>query len=209
MENGDILAQAAPEMPSAHISKPPHKKRKISVLGVIFTIILAIVIILLGERIIFDLNRVANPIVEKEYSTVQRSGTTTTMKAPSSRTYSSDRSTLSRTKIYYPKEDDGTYRAYKLLIHTSFIIPIFLLTFLLYYLFNVRLRSDHLMVVMWGYMAFALWMIIRLVIEAISYIVKQFPNAGIYVVLLLLGIVFTLLAIFIQKKVAEHHHRVS
>jgi magnesium-transporting ATPase (P-type) len=121
---------------------------------------------------------------------------------------SSERSALgiSKTRVYYPKEEKGKYLAYKLLIHTSFIIPVFLVTFLLYYLFNIRLRNESLKVVMWGYMVFAFWMIAHLVIEVLTYIWQQFPNAGVYLVLIILAVIFTLLAIFIQKKVAEHHH---
>ena len=209
MPSGDILGESAPQAP-APAPHSSHKKR-ISVLGVILTIILTIVVILLGERIIFDLNRVANPAVDKEYSTEKQSSSSSYRKSPSYSGLSYEQSALgiSKTRVYYPKEEKGKYRAFKLLIHSSFIIPIFLLTFLLYYLFTVRLRSDNLKVVMWGYMAFAFWMIVHLVGESLIYVWDQFPNAGIYIVLVILAIIFTLLAIFIQKKVAEHHREAS
>ena len=53
----DILAKTAQSAKS--------KKRRISLVAVILTIILAIVLILLGERVIFDLNRVANPLIQE------------------------------------------------------------------------------------------------------------------------------------------------
>ena len=43
-------------------------KRKVSVLGIIFTMILAVVIILLFERVMFDINRLANPVIDKTVS---------------------------------------------------------------------------------------------------------------------------------------------
>jgi len=199
MPNGDILAKTAPRS----AQKPKLGKKKISVLGIILTIIVTIVVILLGERIIFDLNKAANPVVEKEYTT-QQDGNYRKSPAYSGLTYDKAR-VVSQARVYYPREKEGEYKGYKLLIHASFIVPIFLLTFLLYYLFNVRLKSDNLMIVMWGYMFFALWMVVHLIGEAMYYVYKQFPQAGIYIVLVVLAAIFTGLAIFIQKKVAEHH----
>lgn len=189
----DILRETSePKM----VVKKPKKERKVSALGVIFTIILAIVIILLGERIIFDLNKVANPIVS-EY-TYGTSG--------NSYGLSSERSGLSNSRIYYPTDQRADYLMYKLLIHSAFIIPIFLLTFLFYYMFNVKKRQPNLFVVMYGYLVFAFWMLFHLLIEIMVVINYQFPNSSIYIILGILAILFTALTIFMQKKVINKNN---
>ena len=189
----DILKETA----QPKIAKGKQKKqKKISALGIIFTIVLAIVIILLGERVIFDLNRVANPIVsESSYGVSSyKSG------------YSYERSGLSQSRIYYPTTQKADYLMYKLLIHSAFIIPIFLLTFLLYYMFNVKKRQPNWFVVMYGYLVFAFWMLFHLLIELMIVINYQFPNSAIYIILGILAVIFTALTVFMQKKVIHKNN---
>lgn len=191
----DILQSTAEKRPET--PKDTWKKKKVSALGVIFTIVLAIVLILLGERIIFDLNKVANPVVEKSYTTTRNYNY-----LPSA-TYglSSEKSGLSSSTVYYPTEKKGEYFTYKLLIHAAFIIPIFLLTFLFYYLFSVKKMYSHFQVVMYGYLAFAFWMLLHLLVDLIRFIMEEFANSAIYIILVIMVVIFTALAVFIQKKV--------
>jgi hypothetical protein len=189
----DILQETA--QPKATKGKQK-KQKKISALGIIFTIVLAIVIILLGERIIFDLNKVANPIVSEYSSGVSnyKSG------------LSYERSGLSQSRIYYPTGQKADYLMYKLLIHSAFIIPIFLLTFLLYYMFNIKKRQPNWFVAMYGYLVFAFWMLFHLLIELMIVINYQFPNSAIYIILGILAVIFTSLTVFMQKKVINKDH---
>lgn len=193
MATKDILKETA-KTKSASVK--PKKQKKVSALGVVFTIIMGIVIILLGERIIFDLNRVANPIVS-DYST-NSSGTNYYNAG-----LSYERSGLSQAKIYYPTNQKADYIMYKLLIHSAFIIPVFLLTFLMYYTFNVKKRQPNWFVVTYGYMFFAFWMLFHLLIEIMVVISYQFPNSAIYIILGVLVVVFTSLTVFMQKKVVN------
>lgn len=192
----DILKQTAPKK-----MEPTKKKTKIAALGVILAIILAIVLILLGERIIFDLNRVANPVIEKTQVSTSRV-------YPRASGFTYERSALSKTQIAYPAVKREQYVIYKIIIHATFIIPIFLLTFLLYYHFNIKRKDSHWRVVMWAYVFFAIWMILHLLGETAQFVIEKYENAAIYIILGVFAIVFTLLAVFIQKKVAEKHEQV-
>jgi hypothetical protein len=160
---------------------------------------MAIVIILLGERIIFDLNKAANPIVS-EYTT--NTGGIDYYNA----SLSYERSGLSQAKIYYPTNQKADYIMYKLLIHSAFIIPVFLLTFLMYYMFNVKKRQPNWFVVTYGYMVFAFWMLFHLLIEIMVVISYQFPNSAIYIILGVLVVIFTSLTVFMQKKVVNKNN---
>lgn len=194
----DVLRQGARSNPAT----PPSRRHrgKLSLIGIVLTFVLAIVLVLLGERILFDLNRAANPaiqhtesskIISQQYSKV--SG------------MSYERSGLSNTKIYYSTQDKSRYITYKLLIHSAFVIPVFLLMFLLYYIISIKGRRDDLKVVMSGYVVFAFWMLFHLIGEIGKYIIDQWENAAVYIILFLLVAIITPLAIFIQKKYTEHH----
>lgn len=190
----NILPQSPPQVyPEAHHNRPGHR---VSIIGVILGIFLFITLVLLGERIIFDLNRFANPAVES-------SGNQTSM---SHSLYSYERSGLANAKVYYRKDSKSEYISYKLLIHAAFIIPTFLVVFLLYYIYNIKDKNINLKIVLWSYFAFAAWMLLHLLGETGKYIIEQFENAAIYIILGLLAVIMTTLAIFIQKKVNHHHH---
>ncbi|MEA2088594.1 MAG: hypothetical protein U9O55_02000 [Patescibacteria group bacterium] len=194
----DVLRQGARSNPAA----PPSRRHrgKLSIIGVVLTFVLAIVLVLLGERILFDLNRVANPAIEQTEN-VKNVGRDYSR----SSVMSYERSGLSSTKVYYKTQDKSRYITYKLLIHSAFVIPVFLLMFLLYYIIDIRGKRDDLKVVMWGYVVFAFWMLFHLIGEIGKYIIDQWENAAVYIILFLLVAVITPLAIFIQKKYTEHH----
>lgn len=198
----DILAQTAPRRTVSGANNPlaPFKpKHHISVLGVIITVILAIVLVVLGERILFDLNRVVNPAVKSTSASQDIYG------SDYRSSLKSESSGLSNTVVYYKEQDKGKYMAYKTIIHAAVIIPIFLLMFLLYYLINIKGSREEMKIVMWGYMVFAIWMMLHLIIDIIRYVAEEYKNAAIYIILGVLVLVLTPLAIFIQKKVSEKH----
>ena len=169
-------------------------KHRISILGVILTIILAIVIILLGERIMFDLNRTVNPIIQSTINEGQAKGDYYRSALVS------EKSNLSSVRIYYAREKTADYRLYKVLIHAAFVLPVFLLMFLLYYWVNLKRRNGNWRVVMWAYMVGAIWILLHLIGETGRYVIDAYKNAAIYIILVFLAIILTSLAVFMQKK---------
>jgi len=143
---------------------------------------------------------VSNPIVEKS---VTSQSDYSIFRSASSLGLSSESSGLSDTSIYYPTTKKGEYLIYKLSIHSAFIIPIFLLTFLFHYLFVVKKKYPQLYVVMYAYLTFAFWMLLHLLGELAIFISNQFPNSAIYIILGVLVVIFTGLAVFVQKRI--HH----
>ncbi|MBI4708930.1 MAG: hypothetical protein HY764_01850 [Candidatus Portnoybacteria bacterium] len=191
----DILAKTAKPAASHH--------QKFSAIGVILVIMLAIVLILLGERFNFDLNRWINPVIESqgEYGGYNNNDIYT---LGSSKAMSLERSTLAPgVYVQYPTKERGTYLAYKLLIHAGFIIPVFLLVFLLYYIVKIKEQKQGWQAAIYAYMVFAFWMMIHLLGEAGKYVISEYKSAAIYIILGALVIIFTPLAIFLQKKHSE------
>ncbi len=188
----DILRATASQAVPA-----PKKKHKISAMAVLLAVILAIVLVLLGERIIFDINRVANPVIEKVDLT-RNSGNYYSG-------YAYEKSALSQARVYYPQAQQDSYLLYKILLHAAFIIPIFLLTFLLYYLVYLKPEQSPYRVLAGGYIAFAIWMILRLVFETGYFVIVKYKNSAVYIILVVLALIFSLLIVFIQKKMAAKH----
>ena len=192
----DILARTAPR----NAAPAPRRRKRISAVSVILTIVLAFVVILLGERIIFDLNRIANPAIKYTGERMDYQESNRLM-------YSYESSGVSKTQIYYATEDKSRYITYKILIHSAFIIPIFLLMILFYYIVNIKGEKAHLKVAMWAYVVFAFWMLFHLLGELGRYIIDQYENAAIYIILGLLVVIITPLVIFLQKKFSEHEEQ--
>ena len=172
------------------------KKRKISILGVFVTVILTVILILLGERILFDLNRVANPIIVSSEQSSKSYNYRSFGKS-----YYSDRSVLSDTVIRYPKEKKGDYYLYKMLIHAAFVIPLFLLMIWMYFRFNLRQKSSDLKIMIWGYVVFSFWLILHLLGEVGRFVFQQYKEYAVYIVLILLAVIFSVLAVILQKRV--------
>jgi len=206
----DILTKTA-----SLISLGP-RKFPISILGVVLALFLAIVLILLGERFIFDLNRWTNPVIENQrqdnYQLYRLDQKNSIIKTVSAKTImpeesfglSAEYSNLAPgISIYYPTKEKGKYLAYKLLIHAAFIIPVFLLVFLLYYLVKIKEQKEGWQIAIYAYMVFAFWMMIHLLGETIKYISYQHKSAAIYIILVLLAVILTPLAVFLQKKHSE------
>ena len=189
-----------PNVLATQIASPADKpKHKISVLGVILTIILAVVVIILFERVMFDLNRLANPVIEQ---TVSQDGNQGYYGAGPY--YVTEKSSLSSTRIYYPRERTEDYQLYRLLLHAAFVLPIFLLMFLLYYWVNLKKRNQNWYVVTWAYMAGASWVLLHLIGQTGSYVVAAYKNAAIYIILVFLAVILTALSVFLQKKKVEN-----
>ncbi len=201
----DILAKTAPR---GHFTPS-----KFSALGIILAIILAIVLVLLGERLIFDLNRWVNPLITEiteqySYDLGTQTGAyiddMSEFKVSQSVGLSAEKNVLAPgISVYYPARESGVYLAYKLLIHAAFTIPVFLLVFLLYYLVKIKEQKEGWQAVIYAFMIFAFWMIIHLIGEAVSYTFSQYKSAAIYIILGVLVLILTPLAIFLQKKHSE------
>lgn len=199
----DILPGGVQPIGAAQSVPPPpaKKKNRISAMAAILVIFLSIVMILFGERVIFDLNRSLNPIVVEQATSSTSSNKTTLSNTTS---LGSERTFLSSTKVYYPKEESSEYRMYKMLIHAAFIIPAFLLVFVLYFWIWHKKEDNIYKIVTLGYLVFAFWMMLHLLLSVSSFVLQEYKNVGVYIVLIFLAAIFTSLAIFIQKKINRH-----
>lgn len=201
-----------------------NKKYKISFLGIVFTVVLAVVIIILGERIMADMNKAFNPMVERQgecfedcYLEQEMAKPTPAMDAEEdlearakmqacaekNEKIGSDRSGITGAELCYKAESKSEYKLYKLLIHACFVLPIFILMFLLYYWVSLKKRNESWKVVIWGYMIASVWLLLHLAIETGGYMVDKYKNAAVYMILVFLAVVLTSLAVFIQKKKGE------
>lgn len=177
-------------------SKSNRRRWSISIFAILMGVILAIVLILLGERIIFDLNRVANPLVRTFPSEVgyhYHYG------------YKTERSGLSPAPVYYPLNQESKYLLYKTFVHAAFIIPLFLLIFILYYFFKIKKKKEYWKIALGSYVAFGGWMMLHLLIDLSHYIVKEYRDWAVYIILGILVIIFTPLAVFLQKKFTSNN----
>jgi uncharacterized BrkB/YihY/UPF0761 family membrane protein len=193
----DFLAKTAPRDSSVPSNKSDilNKAKKISVLGLILVFLLSLVLIIFGERFMFDLNRWVNPAIEGQTETRDY------RQSYYSKDLSLEKSVLApNQRVYYSSEDRGEYLGYKLMIHAAFVIPVFLLVFLLYYLVKIKNRKEGWRVAIYAYMVFAFWMLFHLIGEALKYVFYEYENFAIYIVLGLLIVILTPLAIFFQQK---------
>lgn len=189
----NILPQAAPA-PAYGLPQKP----RVSVVTGLLAIILFVILVMLGERIIFDLNRVANPIVEKSISLAPNNPYG--YGSANLGMYASEGLALSSNRVYYRQADRPEYLLYKLLIHSAVIIPIFLVVFLFYYLYHIRQVNETLIAVIYAYISFAFWMLIHLLGELGYYIIEQYKSAAVYIILVILAAIITPLIIFLQKR---------
>lgn len=137
---------------------------KVSPLSVVFVFFLVSVLIILGERMMYDLNQWMNPLVDQ---------------------FSSLRGT-----------DMDQYALYRLIIHSAFVLPIFLVIFWLHNWLDDQPAKKQYKVISIGYVTFGLWMMLRIIVETGVYIVEVNRVVGIY---LLLGLLIALLTWFMVK----------
>ena len=199
----DVLKKTAPRKKISQNSsfQVSDKAKKISVLGLILVFLLSLVLIIFGERFLFDLNRWVNPAIEDKS---QVKPLNYRYKPSSPGMVVEDSVLAPRQKIYYSTQNKGEYLGYKLLIHGSFVIPVFLLVFLLYYLVKIRERKEGWQVAIYAYMVFAFWMLLHLIGESLKYVFYEYENFAIYIVLGLLVLILTPLAIFFQQRHEEN-----
>lgn len=158
------------------------KPKKTSGMSIFLAIVLGAVLVSLGEYILFDLNRTVNPAYEVcgRYS---RPSYIETKAAPSDQ---------------YNRDD---CRNFALLIHAAFVIPVFLIAFLVYFFFYYRKPQSKYKVLAWPYFVFSCVMLAHLLIETgVRFIGNK---VGVYIILGLIAVILTGLVILLQKKFTE------
>lgn len=186
---------------------PPKKKQsKYSALSVFMAVILFGILIMFGERSIFDLNRFLNPAVDKEYTTWMNQNQFSNKRAydidaPKMpvRSYemAQDYTAISSTQVYYGSTERGRYMMYKLIIHAAVIIPIFLFAFVLFYF---KKKNHHLRPLLISFLFVAFWLMFHLLGETVEFVMDEYRNVAIYVILFILAVVFGVLAYYTQIK---------
>lgn len=174
----DILPQKS--FVAQRLQKPKHTTG----MSIFLAIILTCVLVSLGEYILFDLNRTVNPAYDVcgRYS---RPRYISTKPIPEG---------LSQ----YTADD---CKNFALLIHAAFIIPMFLIAFLVYFFFYYRKPESKYKVLAWPYFIMAVILIFHLLIETgVRFIGKKI---AVYLVLGLVAVILTGLVILLQKKFSE------
>lgn len=199
-------------MQNQNQTQTPKPKKKYSALSVLLAIIFFVVLVMLGERAIFDLNRFLNPVVDKDYTQTKNQPYTQNhrrgfdLEMPKSISNSpqmlSESSGIgAKTRIYYKASEKGRYLMWKLIIHSAVIIPLFILAFVL---FSLKKGNAKVMPLVVSYMIFAWWMMLHLLGETISFVKNSYPNASIYIILILLVAIFGGLAYYVQAKYGKN-----
>lgn len=197
--------------PNAQSNSIVPRKPKYSALSVFMAVVLFGILVMFGERLIFDLNRYINPVIDDEYTqwknqqsqqsvNMRRGIDTDTLKSPVSRSYKMTQdsvSAVSQTKIYYSAAEEGRYLMYKLIIHAALVIPVFVLAFVLFYFKRKKTQLKPLLVC---FLCFGFWMIFHLLGETITFVMNEYRNIAIYVILIVLGLVFGGVTYFSQAK---------
>lgn len=203
------LASSASANGQPPIQKKPMSqggtKRNYSFLSILMAFVFLLVMILLGERLIFDLNRFLNPAIDKQYNPQYQNY------SPGRRTYDfespetpfsspkmkSEQSAIGGTRIYYKESDSGRYMMYKIIIHAAVIIPLFLLSFFVYYLKKDQRQLKPILV---SLIIFAFWMFFHLLGELTSFVMNEYKNIAVYVILVVLAVILAILAYVVQDR---------
>ena len=169
---------------NAPISKP--KKRQTQPLAIVLIIILTIILIFLGERIFADINKSVNP----EFGDCRNSN------------YSPSAMFESASRVYQSKVcDTESYRLNELMLHSAFAVPMLLGAIILYFFTHLRRKAlTYYQGLTWAYIIFAIWLLLRVVIELSAFIVITEKTWGIYIVFLLLIVILTGIILFLQKN---------
>ena len=179
-------------------------KKRYSVLGVVAAFLLVIILIMFGERLIFDANRILNPVVERDYTNWKNNFGygNNSAEAP----FVSEKMEMavdisggpgSSVKVYYPKAEEGRYLMYKLIIHASIIIPLFVLIFGLFY-FKKENYSWRPIVI--GFLLAGFWLIIHLLGETMNFVMDAYKNIAIYIILIILALLFGVFTFYSQSR---------
>ncbi len=209
-QNGSVLpgSNQPNNQSNVQAALPPKKQQKrYSALSVFMAVILFGVVVMFGERLIFDLNRFLNPVIDDDYTKFmneqqysgRRSFDLDSPKMPI-RSYelSQDMAgVVSNTQIYYNTVQKGRYMMYKLIIHAAVIIPAFIFSFMLFYF---KRKNYQLRPLLTSFLLAAFWLMFHLLGETTNFVMNEYRNIAIYVILLILAIVFGSLAYYTQIK---------
>ena len=204
----NISTGPSEQKPVSALNKPLKiGKKKYSALSIFMAVILFGVIVMLGERIIFDLNRFINPAIDKGYTesmnqyqgTDRRSYDYSAPKLPldSPQMLSESTGVSPNTRIYYRATEKGRYMMWKLIIHAAVIIPMFVFSFVLFYFKKNNYQLRPLLI---SVLFFAFWMMFHLLGETIKFVMDEYRNVAIYVILVVLAGVFGVFAYYTQIK---------
>ncbi|MEA1925814.1 MAG: hypothetical protein U9M90_01020 [Patescibacteria group bacterium] len=210
-QNGNVLpgSNQSDSQSGAQTTLPPKKQQKrYSALSVFMAVILFGVVVMFGERLIFDLNRFLNPVIDDDYTkfmneqqySARRSFDLDSPKMPI-RSYELSQDiaggVVSNTQIYYNTTQKGRYMMYKLIIHAAVIIPIFVFSFMLFYFKRKNYQLRPLLI---SFVFVAFWLMFHLLGETIDFVMNEYRNVAIYVILIILAVVFGSLAYYTQIK---------
>lgn len=169
------------------LEKVEEKKEKISPWSFLFTAILIIILVTMGEFAYRDSNRVFNSRYNDCYVPV------------------SYNSVHFMQRVGVPSSSCNllSYEATKLLLHADISIPILLLSSLVLVFTRKRKLYSTAKVILFSIYTFTAWMTIRLIFETESFLVKHYPLYGKYVVFITIAFVCMCLIMVIQNKLKK------
>lgn len=88
-----------------------------------------------------------------------------------------------------------------ILYHTAFVIPVVILALVFYFLLYKRGRKYSAMIA--PYLVGSLFIVGRLLFDIGEYIIQEYKQAGIYAILVVLMVVFSVIVFFVQQKWEE------
>jgi len=211
--NNDLASHNKSQVAQKLPQSQKQANHKYSFLSVFLAFIFLLVMILLGERLIFDLNRFLNPAIDREYSPSQyqynnrgyndysgrRSFEVDSPRVPFSQSQKmrSDYFAIGNTRIYYKENDKGRYMMYKLIIHSAVIIPLFLFSFVLFHLKKNERKYKPILI---SFFLFSFWMFFHLLGELTRFVMDEYKNVAIYVILVVMAVLVGFLAYYSQDK---------
>ena len=204
MENNEIKKDDQTELSISTKNNEIESGKKYSFWGALTTVILVVVILIFCNRLIFDVNRLVNPVVNREYGDFKKNRSESIdVKKFDGAEMSAEilDGPFSEVRLYYPKKEENRYLMYKLIIYSAIIIPLFIMSFVLFY-FKKGNYSWRLIVV--GIFAVSAWLMLGLLRSVISFIMESYENFAAYVVLAILILFFGGLTIYFQSK---HIHK--
>ena len=92
-----------------------------------------------------------------------------------------------------------------ILYHTGFVVPVVVLALMLY--FSLYKKGSQYSAMIVPYLIGSLFMVLRLLFDIGTYIIKEYRRAGIYIVVGVLMIVFSAIVFFVQQKWEERKRK--
>lgn len=178
-------------------------KKRYSVLGVLTAFLLTIILIMFGERLIFDANRILNPVVEKEYTNWKNNFKyNNSMEVPSVSEGTEMAVDISgglgsSIKVYYPKSEKNRYLMYELVVHFAIIIPLFVLILGIFYF---KKENYYWRPIIIGFLFAGLWLVLHLLGESMNFLMDVYKNIAIYIIFIVLALLFGGFTFYAQSK---------